>query len=69
MFNYTMRSGSRLLRCGFTTGTCAALAAAGAAELLLTGHAPERPARKGSAAGLPSHRRDRLLFRQKGCGG
>ncbi len=41
MFNYTIRSGSRLLRCGFTTGTCAALAAAGATELLLTGHSPK----------------------------
>ena len=35
------RCGANRLRRGYTTGTCAALAAAGAAELLLTGRAPE----------------------------
>ena len=35
-----LRSGSRMLRCGFTTGTCASLAASGAAQLLLTGVSP-----------------------------
>ena len=40
-FEHYIRSGQKLLRCGYTTGTCAALGAAGAARLLLTGHAPE----------------------------
>lgn len=38
---YYVRSGRELLRCGYTTGTCAALAAAGAVRLLLSGRAPE----------------------------
>lgn len=40
-FEHYIRSGGRLLRCGYTTGTCAALAAAGAAHLLLTGQKAE----------------------------
>ena len=40
-FSHYIRSGKKLLRCGYTTGTCAALAAAGAAELLLSGKSPE----------------------------
>ena len=40
-FEHYIRNGQKLLRCGYTTGTCAALGAAGAARLLLTGHAPE----------------------------
>ncbi len=40
-FSHYIRSGQVLLRCGYTTGACAALAAAGAARLLLSGRAPE----------------------------
>ena len=39
-FEHYIRSGTKLLRCGYTTGTCAALAASGAVKLLLTGEAP-----------------------------
>lgn len=40
--DYYVYSGTRRMRCGFTTGSCAAMAAAAAAELLVTGAAPAR---------------------------
>lgn len=40
-FEHYMRNGQKMLRLGYTTGTCAALAAAGACELLITGRMPE----------------------------
>ena len=40
-FRHYIQAEGKLLRCGYTTGTCAALAAAGAAELLLSGKCPE----------------------------
>ncbi len=36
-FEHYIRSGQKLLRCGYTTGTCAALAVQGAVTLLLSG--------------------------------
>lgn len=39
--DYYIRSGQKRLRCGYTTGTCAALAAAGAIESLLSGKEPK----------------------------
>ena len=41
-FEHYIRSGQKRLRCGYRTGTCAALAASGAVQLLLTGNAPEQ---------------------------
>lgn len=40
-FEHYRRSGSKMLRMGYTTGTCAALAASAATQMLLTGKVPE----------------------------
>ena len=56
-----VRSGSRMLRCGYTTGTCAAIAAAGAARLLLLGSCPETLTLElpsGDLAELPLEKRE-----------
>lgn len=39
--DYYIRSGQKQLRCGYTTGTCVALAAAGAVSFLLSGKKPK----------------------------
>ena len=53
------------LRCGYTTGTCAAAAARGAAELLLTGEMPAL-VRVETPAGIPVEAE--LLEPASGCG-
>lgn len=51
-FAYEIPVGRRRLRCGYTTGVCAAAAARGAAELLLTGRLPAL-VRVETPAGIP----------------
>ena len=42
MLEKYVSKGSKKLRCGFTTGTCAAAASAGAARMLLSGKVIEK---------------------------
>lgn len=51
-FRHYVQAGGKQLRCGYTTGTCAALAAQGAAIRLLTGRWPET-VRLTTPKGLP----------------
>jgi len=51
-FEHYISVGREKLRCGYTTGTCAAAAARGAAELLLTGALPP-VVRIDTPAGIP----------------
>ena len=51
-FEHYRRSGTKMLRCGYTTGTCAALAAAAACRMLLTGKVPETESLM-TAKGIP----------------
>ena len=51
-FEHYITVGRDRLRCGYTTGTCAAAAAGGAAELLLTGRLPAA-VRVATPAGRP----------------
>ena len=75
MPEHYITAGGKRLRCGRTTGTCAAMAAAGAVRLLLTGRAPDLISLntpgldgRGPPAGLRHRRGDRRLFCGKGRG-
>ena len=64
-FEHYISVGRGRLRCGYTTGTCAAAAARGAAELLLTGEMPAL-VRVETPAGIPVEAE--LLEPASGCG-
>ena len=69
LFEHYVRSGQKLLRCGYTTGTCAALGAAGAARLLLTGRnlgTTNVVEQRGLAVVNVAHDRDDRRTRQSG---
>ena len=51
-FEYYNRNGTKMLRYGYTTGTCAALASAAAVRILLSGSAPDRESLM-TAKGIP----------------
>lgn len=51
-FSHYVETAGKRLRCGYTTGTCAALAAAAATELLLTG-VPPKTVRLMTPKGIP----------------
>ena len=61
--DYYIRSGNKELRCGYTTGTCAALAAAGAARLLLLNETPQSLSLM-SPKGIPVEVAPALLYKQ-----
>ena len=65
-FEHYIRSGKKLLRCGYTTGTCAALAAQGAAVLLLSGQVP-RTLALDAPGGLTVEVTPRSCFLQDGA--
>ena len=62
-FEHYIQSEGKRLRCGYTTGTCAALAAAGAAQLLLTGRPPVH-LRLTTPKGLPVEVEPELVGRE-----
>ena len=58
-FEHYVRSGTKQLRMGYTTGACAALAASGAVRMLLTGIVPEAVSLltpKGLSVDVPLHK-------------
>ena len=52
-FEHYIYSGTERLRCGFTTGSCAALATQAATRALLSGNAAQASARIVTPSGIP----------------